>query len=259
MSRWQQRWSDRFYDRSKGWVDGTTEFHQLCASVVRPGSRVLEIGAGASNPSSRFFATLGELHGVDMDSAVKENDALKSAAVITGESLPYPDGSFDACVSNYVLEHVVDPAGHLREAWRVLKPAGAYVFRTPNRWHYVGMVSSLTPHWFHELVANRLANAPAHAHEKFPTMYRMNSRAAVRRHAAAAGFVVEELRMIEKDPSYGMASRVLFLTFMIYERAVNTTELLAGMRANILAVLRKPATAQAQEPQAEAATGSVAR
>jgi SAM-dependent methyltransferase len=239
MSSWQTRWSDRFYDRTKGWVDGTTEFHKLCATTIKPGGKILDIGAGPSNPSSRFLATLGELHGVDVDPAVTTNDALKSAAVITEARLPHPDGFFDACVSNYVLEHVENPQQHLRELARVLKPGGRYVFRTPNRWHYVALVASLTPHWFHEQVANRLANLPADAHEKHRTYYRINSRAAVRRHARAAGFAVDELRMIEKDPSYGMASRVLFLSFMAYERVVNATSFLAGVRANILAVLSK--------------------
>ena len=46
--------------------------------------------------------------------------------------------------------------------------------------------------------------------------------------------------MIEKEPSYGMASRLLFYPFLAYERTVNSTEAFAPLRANIPAVLRKP-------------------
>jgi hypothetical protein len=36
-----------------------------------------------------------------------------------------------------------------------------------------------------------------------------------------------------------MSSRVLFLAFMAYERAVNSTERLAALRSSIFAVLRR--------------------
>jgi hypothetical protein len=46
--------------------------------------------------------------------------------------------------------------------------------------------------------------------------------------------------MIEKEPSYGMVSPLMFYPLLAYERLVNATEAFAGARANILAVLRKP-------------------
>jgi len=237
---WQERARDRFYNPARGFVDGTTEFHQLCESVMPPGSRVLEIGAGPTNPSSDFFATRGVLTGLDVDPDVSGNRALTQSAVFDGGRFPFRDASFDVGVSNYVLEHVPDPELHLKEVQRVLVPGGAYVFRTPNRFHYVALVSSVTPHWFHELVANRLRGLPPEAHDPYPTVYAMNSRNAVRRFALAASLQVEVLRVIEPNPSYGMASRLTFYPMMAYERIVNSTERLAGLRANILAVLRKP-------------------
>lgn len=240
---WQQSARDRFYNPARGFVDGTTEFHQLCASVMPPGSRILEIGAGPTNQSSTFFATRGALTGLDVDPAVAGNRALFDAAIFDGGRFPFGDASFDVGVSNYVLEHVPDPELHLREVHRVLVPGGAYVFRTPNRYHYVALVSSVTPHWFHELVANRLRGLPPEAHDPYPTVYALNTRRAVRRFAVAASLSVEVMRVIEKDPSYGMALRLTFYPMMAYERFVNSTERLAGLRSNILAVLRKPRSA----------------
>ena len=46
--------------------------------------------------------------------------------------------------------------------------------------------------------------------------------------------------MVEKEPSYGMASRPLFVTFMIYERIVNSSALFAALRVNIFGVLERP-------------------
>ena len=237
---WHRRALDRFYDRSRGFVDGTTAFHRLCARVVTQGSRILEIGAGPSNASSDFFATLGALTGLDVDPEVETNRALVRAFVFDGSRFPFADAAFDACVSNYVVEHVPDPARHLAEVRRVLRPGGVYAFRTPNRHHYVGFVSSLTPHWFHELVANRLRALPKGAHDPYPTVYAMNSRGALGKLAREAAFHVDALEMIEPEPSYGAASRLVFYPLLAYERCVNSSAAFAGLRSNILAVLRKP-------------------
>jgi 2-polyprenyl-6-hydroxyphenyl methylase / 3-demethylubiquinone-9 3-methyltransferase len=51
----------------------------------------------------------------------------------TGESLPFPDGSFDLVYCCDVLEHVADPGRCLSEAARVLKVGGVYFFDTINR------------------------------------------------------------------------------------------------------------------------------
>ena len=237
---WQTDYLERFYSPSRGWVNGTQQFHDLCAKAIPRGAKILEIGAGPSNRTSRFLATLGEVHGLDPDPAVKENDALASASLLDGDRYPFPDATFGACVSNYCIEHIPDPVQHLTEVARVLQPGGVYVLRTPNRWHYVSLISSATPHWVHELLANRLRGIGADEHDPYPTVYAMNTREDVTRFAAQAGLVVNQLDLVEKEPSYGMSSRLLFVTFMAYERAVNASERAAFLRSNIFAVLQKP-------------------
>jgi SAM-dependent methyltransferase len=189
--------------------------------------------------TSRFLATLGEVHGLDPDPQVRQNDALATAAVLDGTRFPFPDTSFDTCVSNYVMEHIANPATHLREVARVLRPGGTYIFRTPNLYHYVTLVARTTPHWFHVLVANRMRNISTDAHDPYPTVYQCNSRGRIKELAREGGFEVAELRLIEKEPSYGMSSRILFVVLLAYERLVNATSLAADLRANIQAVLRK--------------------
>jgi SAM-dependent methyltransferase len=50
----------------------------------------------------------------------------------TGESLPFPDESFDIVYSANVLEHTENPEQVLREAVRVLRPGGALYIEIPN-------------------------------------------------------------------------------------------------------------------------------
>ena len=239
MSVWRQRWLERFYDRSKGFVDGTAEFHALVHHAIPPGGRILEIGAGLTNETSIFLASRGEVWGLDPDPDVRTNTALARAFVLEGREFPLEDASFDAAVSNYVVEHVDDPEMHFREVRRVLRPGGAYVFRAPNRWHYVAIISSMTPHAVHKLVANRARALGPDAHDPYPTHYRLNTRGRVRRFAEKAGLHLEELRMIEKEPMYGLMARPLFLAFMAYERVVNSSPAFEGLRANLLVVLRR--------------------
>lgn len=236
---WQERYLGRFYDRDSGWIDGITEFHDLCAAAIPPGSRILDIGAGPSNLTSRFLAGLGDVHGLDADPAVMRNDALSSADVLTGDRFPTASASVDACVSNWVIEHLARPLVHLQEVRRVLKPGAPYIFRTPNRHHVIYLISSLTPHAFHVAVANRLRNLPTDAHDPYPTAYAMNSTGKIRGFAAAAGLAVDTLRLVEKEPYYGMSSRALFLLFTAYERTVNSSERLADFRGTMLCVLRR--------------------
>lgn len=240
---WQEVYLERWYSRSGGWIDGTTRFHEICReelAQLASDAILLEIGSGSSNPTSDFFSELGFLTGVDLDPAVKANDALADAHVVVGELLPFPDGSFDACLSNWVLEHVEDPETHLQEVSRVLRPGGRYLARTPNRFHYVSFVASATPHWFHKLVANRLRKLPEDVHKPWKTFYRLNSRGAVSRTAAASGLEVAHISLIEPEPVYGMASRLLFLIFLGYERIVNSSRHFEGLRHSMVIVWQKP-------------------
>ncbi len=50
---------------------------------------------------------------------------------------------------------------------------------------------------------------------------------------------VERIELEEKEPTYGMYARPLFLAFMAYERLVNASERFGGLRANMFVVLRK--------------------
>jgi SAM-dependent methyltransferase len=235
---------ERFYRSRPGWTDGTTQFHAMVREAAQAASgraraKILEVGAGPTNTTSAFLATLGEVHGIDVDDEVRGNVHLASSAVIDHGRYPYADASFDVAVSNYVVEHVDDARGHLAEIHRVLRDGGRYLFRTPNLLHYVALVSRAVSHRTHKLVANRLRNLSTAAHEPWPTVYVMNTPSAVRRHARDAGFEVERLDMVEKEPSYGMMARPLFLAFMAYERVVNASARLAPLRANMFVVLRK--------------------
>jgi hypothetical protein len=81
---------------------------------------------------------------------------------------------------------------------------------------------------------------PPNASDPHPTYYRMNSLVAVRRALKSVGFTEEDILMVEAEPSYLMFSVPSFLLGVGYERIVNHSEALSGLRACILACFRKP-------------------
>jgi SAM-dependent methyltransferase len=230
----------KFYpDNSK---DGTLIFYNWLRQYVKKEFTVLNIGAGQT--SKRKVRSLRnevkEVIGVDIDEVVLQNEDLNKAIVAKkGEKLPFADNYFDLIWADYVCEHIEDPLIFLSEVRRVLKSGASFFFRTPNRYHYVSLIGGMTPHWFHELVANKARGLSSTEHDIYPTFYHLNSRNSILKNANLAGFKDIELRLIECDPSYLVFNPITFLIGVMYERFVNINDLLANFRANILGRLEK--------------------
>lgn len=231
---------DKYYPKSR-FEGGTLPFYRMCRENIPPRSRILEIGAGPSNECSQTLSGLGSVTGLDIDPDVKTNKYLSDAMVFDGRKMPVEDASFDACVSNWVLEHVEHPDEHFREVARVLRPGGVYCLRTPNLYHYVSMSARLMPHSVHLKVANRLRKLADNAHDPYPTWFRSNTRGALKHLCGVAGLSEPAITMLEPEPSYGRAHPLLFYPFMGYERLVNSSKLFAGLRVTILLTARKQA------------------
>jgi SAM-dependent methyltransferase len=103
--------------------------------LPKPGMRILEIGCG-QGPMMQFLRSLGhDVVGIDpVASRLEVWDHRGRACVADGESLPFPDGSFDLVLSFDVFEHVPDSDRHLRDVARVLRRPGHYLIGTPNKW-----------------------------------------------------------------------------------------------------------------------------
>jgi SAM-dependent methyltransferase len=235
---------DKYYPKSR-FEGGTLPFFRLCRENIFPGSQLLEIGAGPTNACSEILSAIGNVTGIDIDPDVQSNKFLSRAVVYDGRMMPFKDGSFDACVSNWVLEHVEHPVEHFREVARVLRPGGVYCARTPNLYHFVTMTSHMMPHAVHLLVANHLSGRGAEAHDPYRTFYRSNSRGKLQRLCRMAGLSEPAITMLEPEPGYGRAHPILFYPFMAYERLVNSSNIFAGARIAILLAARKPDEAKA--------------
>jgi SAM-dependent methyltransferase len=104
----------------------------LDAAGVRAGTEVLDLACGPGVAAGRAAARGAVVCGLDFSAAMlAEARATHPSAQFVhadAETVPLPDASFDAVVSNFGLHHVPRPALALAEAWRVLRPGGRVAF-----------------------------------------------------------------------------------------------------------------------------------
>ena len=202
-----------------------------------PDAVVLDLGAGVGRNDYNLKRRVKRIVGVDLSPRVLDNPLLDEGIVGDLTALPLDDASVDLAFSIYVLEHIEEPEQFLSEVARVLRPGGLFLAVTPNRHHYVALASSVTGTATHKWLNARRGRPEV---DTFPTSYKMNTRKVLLALLAHAGLDVEVMSTIEVQPNYLTFSTPTFLAGAVWERLVNATDLLAGLRVNIMFVARKP-------------------
>ena len=99
---------------------------------LKPGSRVCDLGCGLEM-AFLDFAEDKIAQGVGIDDQVESGTQGRWQRVhgdLRGR-LPVEDGQFDHVVMLAVFEHLVQPEGVLREAYRILVPGGSLIMTWP--------------------------------------------------------------------------------------------------------------------------------
>ena len=121
------------YERSMGRWSRLLAPGFLRFAAIGAAARVLDVGCGTGSLLAALAETDrgAELHGIDASGIYATAAASRFAAdgrvqVRQGdaEALPYADGTFDAALSQLVLQFVSAPATALAEMRRVVRPGG---------------------------------------------------------------------------------------------------------------------------------------
>jgi SAM-dependent methyltransferase len=166
--------------------------------------------------------------------------------------LPFASDCFDMVVSRSVVEHLADPCQVFREFSRILRPGGILIMVTPNKYDYVSLIASLTPHWFHQRLVSRIFGVSQD--DVFPTLYRANTKSAIRRAMAASGLAEKQLIGITHYPAYLSFSPVLYRVGILYER-LTSLAFFSSLRSSILCVFEKTGAMPGQSQE----SGSLGR
>ncbi|WP_407950973.1 class I SAM-dependent methyltransferase [Parvibaculum sp.] len=170
---------------------GVIQFFVRVQSLVRPDMEVLDFGAGRGafledpNNFRRDLRTLKgkvkKVVGVDVDEAIFLNTGVDETHRISpGVEMPFPPDSFDLVLSEWVLEHLDDPAFFAHEMERVIRPGGWLCARTPNKWGLTAIAARLVPNSRH-VAFLKLINASRQERDVFPTRYKLNTLGQLRR------------------------------------------------------------------------------
>jgi SAM-dependent methyltransferase len=117
--------------------------------------QVLDAGCGAGYGSAELARKAASVLGIDRSAeAIAFARAQYPAPNLRFEeadctALPAADGSIDLVVAFEVIEHLQDWRGFLREARRVLAPAGQFIVSTPNKRYYSESRGCSGPNPFH--------------------------------------------------------------------------------------------------------------
>ena len=106
----------------------------LLRPVVAAGARILDAGCGTGRNLAEFDGW-ARPSGVDLSEEALRFCRLRGVPAARGrlQSLPFPDGAFDAVTSFDVLYHrwIEDDAAAVAELARVLRPGGVLLVRVP--------------------------------------------------------------------------------------------------------------------------------
>ena len=117
---------------------------------VQPGQRVLDVGCGPGALTSELVGRLG----AESVAAVDPSEPFVTAArarhpgvrveQASAESLPFPDGDFDAALAQLVVHFMSDPVAGLREMARVCRTGGVVATCV---WDHAGGRGPLSLFW----------------------------------------------------------------------------------------------------------------
>jgi SAM-dependent methyltransferase len=119
---------------------------------VQPGWRVLDVGAGTGALTAELVRRTGSgtADVVAVDPSAAFVDALRQrfpgleVLQAPAESLPVPDGSFNAALAQLVVHFMADPVAGVREMARVVTTGGVVA---ASVWDYGGKRDPLRQYW----------------------------------------------------------------------------------------------------------------
>lgn len=147
----------------KSWLDHLNairdwEIARIEESLPRRG-RVLELGAGTGRQARYLLERGYDVEAIDIPTSDYAFDREFPVRDYDGQSIPFPNDSFDAVFSSNVMEHVKDLPAINQEIARVLRPEGFAVHVLPTHvWRFWTLLTlwAATPNALLDIVSGKI-------------------------------------------------------------------------------------------------------
>lgn len=235
-----RRWTEELALRLiPGEPDAYLRYLELVREACPPGGMVVDLGCGKEDFLAFLKDWASQLVGVDLN-PLEEGFYHRYLSGDVQREIPLPEGCADVVASKFLLEHLCDVRGFLREVRRILKPGGSLVLLTPNVLYYPYaanfLLSRVLPQGW-RMKAVKLVTG-RERQEIFPVWYRCNTPARMRKELEAAGLEVELLETFA-DYQVTAVAKPLGLLAVLYEKGVNLLGI-RGAKGFLLARARRP-------------------
>jgi ubiquinone/menaquinone biosynthesis C-methylase UbiE len=237
LQRWIlefNRWTSRLFTRWAKHPHHDEYYRELLDRCLARSKAVVHLGCGGRDVRSLASVDLSgvTIYAVDPSEASIRRNPNPNQIVAFGHDIPLPSGSIDLIFCEYLMEHVEDPEATITEAHRLLRPGGILLWMAPNLWSYSGLITHLTPDWFHRLVIKVLEPVAKRtaSEDVFPTYFRINSIATIERMLEEGEFELEELFTSASPPFYTLALPVVHQLAILFHLVLDRFEGLRGFR-----------------------------
>ncbi len=197
----QLAYKRRFKRDQPAWDDSMIRLRDWCGTYIPRGATLLDFGCGRGNfVIDELKGHFGATTGIDVSTEATEgNISVDRVAIAPPGALPFPDASFDAVVSLWVLEHLPRPVETFADIARVLKPGGYFAFVTPNKKSLLVTLRRLMPDKLSDRLTSWLYGRTED--DIFDVYYRANTAQDIAALAKQSGFHIAVLEE-NADPSY---------------------------------------------------------
>ena len=116
------------------------------------GKSLLEVGCGAGIDLVRFARAGAIVTGIDLSTTaielarknIEQNGLNANLCVMNGESMQFPDNSFDVVYAHGVLQYTANIEKMMAEIHRVVKPGGEIIVMVYNRNSWLNLMRRVT-------------------------------------------------------------------------------------------------------------------
>lgn len=184
----------------------------------------------------------------DCEAAIRQNTQVREAIIGDLQTHPLPPEHFELITCIDVVEHLPCPEKALENMWRALKPGGTLLIRAPYLYSVKGLVTKLTPHWFHVLFRKNILREPNAGKPGYPP-FKTYLRASIAPHAiirwaAQRGGMVKHFYLRDGSNPYRLREQSV-LVWLLFRTLTFLANLLSFGRireySDYLIVLQKPA------------------